>query len=181
VNSTDLTPAWILRAAAAYLLRHGLHIADWCGDPNPADRYDWSTDPRTPAATPEGAITIVVHGHPLPELHGATTGPDWDLHNQAMTAYLRAGEPDGYQYGPWTTPEGVARQLLWAALVWELDRLTCPVCGDHVVGDPLRLDLVEAIRPIPTYIHYHTGTVLCPVLDADGVHPSSPLLNQGAS
>jgi hypothetical protein len=75
---------------------------------------------------------------------------------------------------------GVARQLLWAALVWELDRLSCPVCGDHVVGDPLRLDLVDRISPIPTYIHYHTGTPLCPVLDADGVHPSEPLLNQGA-
>jgi hypothetical protein len=180
MNSSELTPAWILRAAAAYVLRHGLHLADCCGDPNPADRYDWSSDPITPAATPEGAITMVVHGHPLPELASDDGGPDWDLYTRALGAYDAAAAPDGYQHGPWTTREGVAREMLWAALTWEIDALSCPVCGEHVVGDPLRLDLVDRIDPIPTYIHYDTGTPLCPVIHAHGVGPCEPRLNQGA-
>ena len=181
MNSSDLTPAWILRAAAAYVLHHGLYLpgpgADVCTDDRDP-RFSWVVDSPTPPATPDGAIAMAVYGHPGYE-SGDADGPDAVLYLDAGNAYALAAAPDGYDHGPWTTPEGVARELLWAALSWELEWLSCPQCGDPVVGAVLALELVDPIDPIPVYRHYHTGTPLCPVVDDSGVGPCEPILASG--
>jgi hypothetical protein len=112
---------------------------------------------------------------------GDATGPDARLYWEAVNAYLAAAAPDGYQRGPWSTPEGVARELLWAALSWELEWLSCPVCGDPVVGEAPDLELVDPVDPIPGYRHGRTGTPLCPVLRSSGVGPCEPILASGGA
>jgi hypothetical protein len=170
------TPACILRAAAAYVLNNGLHLpvqinGETC-------HVDWSTDPLTPAASPEGAIRMVVFGHPTLD---AITREDGELYMAALEAYLVAcaGQElrlrQGMQLGAWSTPDGVARMLLWAAMSWELDCLACPGCRGPVSGLPDWSLTVTARVVIPVYRHYPQLSPLC----GDETAPTLPVYQWG--
>ena len=134
----SLTPvAWILRASACYLLRHGLYLDpsvttddpyrfDWdLWDPN--DHYQWSSHPLTPAASPQGAIAMVVYGHPVPD--PADDGSvEYALFADALSEYWISFAPDDRDYGSHTTAQHAAQDLLLAAK--ERDRTAGYTFGD---------------------------------------------------
>jgi hypothetical protein len=153
-SPTFPTPACILRAAAAYVLDHGVHQPVLVG--GELSQVDRSTDRLTPAASPEGAIAMVVFGHPTRE---DGTGSDRDLYTQAL-AYLRLVELEApLPPGSVVTVNTAAEVLLWSSLVWEVDHLSCPGCGGPVCGVPPAGRTARVV--IPVYRHFPSMRPLC--------------------
>src|SRR5690606_3699171 len=130
MNSAELTTAWILRAAAAYIQRHGYYEPVFIGIDPEAERWDAHSffhhyDPQpacplTPPASVPGAIAMVVYGRPIPNLAYGDKAE--------RRQYLEAVEE--YNATAWLSRQaGLGRSpadeaiagLLTAARAWERD------------------------------------------------------------
>ena len=162
------TPACVLRAAAAYVVNHGVH------QPSLVDgelcHVDWSTNRVTPAASPEGAIRMVVFGRPTLD---RMTRSDGELYWAALESYLLA-VADGGTPPTVMTVDWAASALLWGSLCWELDELSCPGCDGPVCGLPN--DGARARIVVPVYRHFPSMTPLC---GTTATAPIRPVYHRG--
>ena len=181
MNSTDLTPAWILRAAAAYVLHNGLHLLDLCADPD-VGGTSASTGRPTRSPRPRRRKARSRWSSRPARCSTTRTGPDGACTRRRSRPTCAAADPDGYHHGPWIDPGGGGPAAAVGGPVVGAGVAVLPAAVATRSSAPRWIwSWSDPVDPIPVYRHYQTGTPLCPVLDATGVGPCEPVLASGGA